>query len=84
MTLTIPLEYQENNLYLEVEYTAWAEESSNHYDVPSDPSEFEIEKVTLHDGKSAIDITLICDDLSRVTKWDSLQTAIENHLNSYK
>tara|TARA_R110000803_G_scaffold54610_1_gene111334 strand:- start:1003 stop:1269 length:267 start_codon:yes stop_codon:yes gene_type:complete len=74
-----------------VEYNAWDVEASNSYDVPPDPSGFEIDKIWLYTSSKIkgevveirVDITEVSEDLSRALNWDVMTNAIEeNILNS--
>ena len=74
-----------------VEYNAWDVEASNSYDVPPDPSGFEIDNIWLHTSSKIkgevveirVDITEVSEDLSRALNWDVMTNAIEeNILNS--
>tara|TARA_R110000772_G_scaffold83076_2_gene175873 strand:+ start:830 stop:1096 length:267 start_codon:yes stop_codon:yes gene_type:complete len=74
-----------------VEYNAWDVEASNSYDVPPDPSGFEIDKIWLYTSSRIngevveirVDITNVSEDLSRILDWNVMTSAIEeNILNS--
>tara|TARA_R110000824_G_scaffold356216_1_gene543423 strand:+ start:66 stop:332 length:267 start_codon:yes stop_codon:yes gene_type:complete len=74
-----------------VEYNAWDVEASNSYDVPPDPSGFEIDNIWLHTSSRIngevveirVDITNVSEDLSRILDWNVMTSAIEeNILNS--
>tara|TARA_R110001632_G_scaffold91262_1_gene195794 strand:- start:9153 stop:9395 length:243 start_codon:yes stop_codon:yes gene_type:complete len=68
--------------HLEVTYKYYAQQSSNDYDVPPDPEEFEIEKIELVSELGVrIDITNLTEDLLVVLPWDKINEEIYNQHN---
>ena len=68
--------------HLEVSYNYYRSATSNDYDVPPDPEEFEIEKIELvSDSGVRMDITSLTEDLLNVLAWDKINEEIFNQHN---
>jgi hypothetical protein len=68
--------------HLEVSYNYYRSVTSNDYDVPPDPEDFEIVKIELvSDSGVRMDITSLTEDLLNVLAWDKINEEIFNQHN---